>query len=547
VDSKRLRYLTRRDGRAASLKTLLAVGLIALGFATLAARAQATLVPVAIDYPSFSAEDTSGLQLNGSATFTSSTLQLTPAALGQSGTAFSRTEIQPAGSFETEFEIYMHESNTLDTFGYPADGIAFVLQPKSDEEVGKTGGSMGYQGIEPSAEVQFDIYKDPYDPPVPYVSFMENGNPETHLAESATPLPFALYGEQVWGWVDYDAETTELMVYAAPSSTKPASPLFTYKVNLVELLDSQYTYVGFTSGTGDGDAAQEVLNWHLTSAGGIAITPPSETPTTTTTHGSSTSVSCTLVIATASDTCTATVTDVDVPAAITPTGQVSFTSANGGAFGDGNTCNLVATPGSPDAASCSVQFLPPSTASTAPAITATYGGDSHHSGSSGHTFYPSAAELSGDIEFSSDATSNANSSTVTVPINCGFPCSISGALLSGPDEPGAGMASFSGLGGGPAIAAKAKKPSKKKRTAKLVVFGTGSLTLSKPGKGTLVVKLNGKAKLALKKAKGKPIKLVLEVTVKTYNGTLVKTEKLTITIRPATKKPKKKGKHGKHP
>jgi hypothetical protein len=249
------------------------------------------------------------------------------------------------------------------------------------------------------------------------------------------------------------------------------------------------------------------------------------------------------VTATASDTCTATVTDVDVPAAITPTGTVSFTSANGGVFNDGNTCNLVATPGSPDAASCSVQFLPPSTASTAPAITATYGGDSHHSGSSGHTFYASAAELSGDIEFSSDATSSENGSTVSVPVKCGFPCSTTGTL-SGTDEPGAGMASFSGLGSDTAAIAKAKKPGKKKKTAKPVVFGTGSLTLSKPGNGTLTIKLNGKAKLAFKKAKGKLIKAVLEVTVKTANGTLVKTEKLTVTIRPAKKRPKK-GKHGK--
>jgi hypothetical protein len=535
-----------------SLKTLLVAALIVLGFAALAARAQATLVPETFSYPSFSAADESGLQLNGSATFTSSSLQLTPAVTSKSGTAFSRTEIQSAGSFETEFELRMHESNTIDSFGFPADGIAFVLQPVSDEAVGETGGDLGYAGISPSAVVQFDIYPNPYDPYYspekydnrelsPYISFMENGNAEEHLQNSEV-LPW-LYGEPVWAWIDYNASTHMIAVYASQTASKPAQPLFEHPVNLVELLGSQYTFAGFTAGTGDGDAVQEILNWQLHSAGETsteAVTTPAVGS-----HGSSTSVSCNLVIATASDTCVATVTDVDVPTAITPTGQVSFSSANGGVFSPGDTCNLVATPGSPDAASCSVQFLPPSTASTAPAITATYGGDTHHSGSSGHTFYPSAAELSGDIELSSDATSSANGSTVTVPVDCGFPCSTTGTLLSGPDDLGAGMASFSGLGS-QAIVAKAKKPSKKKKVAKPVVFGTGSLTLSKPGKGTLVIKLNSKAKLAFKKAKGKASKAVLEVTVKTPNGTLVKTEKLTVTIRPAKKKPKKKsGKHGK--
>ena len=191
-------------------------------------------------------------------------MQLTPAEEFTSGTAFSRKEIQTSGSFETEFELRMHGSNTLGTFGTFADGMAFVLQPDSAEQLGEVGGDLGYAGITPSAVVQFDIYQNPYDSPVPYISFMENGNPEVHLAESGT-LPFELYGETpVHAWISYDAEKHELSVYAAPSpSSKPATPLFAYKVNLAELLHSNYTLAGFTAGTGSGDAVQEVLNWQL--------------------------------------------------------------------------------------------------------------------------------------------------------------------------------------------------------------------------------------------------------------------------------------------
>jgi hypothetical protein len=285
--------------RAVSLKALLLTALIALGFAAFAARAQATLVPETISYPSFSSADESGLQLNGSASFTSSSLQLTPAVTSESGTAFSRTEIQSAGSFETEFELRMHESNTISYFGFPADGIAFVLQPVSDEARGETGGDLGYAGISPSAVVQFDIYPNPYDPYYtpekydnrelsPYISFMENGNAEEHLQNSEV-LPW-LYGEPVWAWIDYNATTHVISVYASQTASKPAQPLFEHPVNLVELLGSQYTFAGFTAGTGDGDAVQEILSWQLHSTGETSTVETKSNPTAGA-HGSSTSVS----------------------------------------------------------------------------------------------------------------------------------------------------------------------------------------------------------------------------------------------------------------
>ena len=87
-----------------------------------------------ISYPNFSGA--TGLQLNGVASLTGSSLQLTPAEEFTSGTAFSRSEIQTSGSFETEFELKMHGSNTLESFGTYADGIAFVLQPDSAEQLG---------------------------------------------------------------------------------------------------------------------------------------------------------------------------------------------------------------------------------------------------------------------------------------------------------------------------------------------------------------------------------------------------------------------------
>ena len=69
-----------------------------------------------------------------------------------------------------------------------------------------------------------------------------------------------------------------------------------------------------------------------------------------------TQVMCTYVVLTAADTCTATVADATGGGKV-PTGKVSFTSANGGAF-QGSTCTLVKANLS-TVSSCAVQFIPP--------------------------------------------------------------------------------------------------------------------------------------------------------------------------------------------
>jgi hypothetical protein len=542
--------------RRAKTRALLA---LILGLFGLAGRAQAAPV---ISYPDFSS--TSGLQINGVAKQVGTSLRLTPAETYMSGTAFSRTQIEPAASFETEFELRMHEGSSPQ----PADGIVFVLQPASVEELGEVGGDLGFAGIKPSLGLEFDIY--PFNEGDPtgfdHIGIIENGSTSTYLecaTEKAVTSPcdkeftFPLYGETpVWTWIEYNASTHELLVYAASSTTKPAkpaTPLLHVTVNLVELLGSQFTFAGFTAGTGLYDAVQEILSWQLSTSGPtntVGEPPPSGgggkgggggTPPEGA-HGSATQVVCNLIVATASDTCTATVGDVDVPAAITPTGKVTFTSSNGGAFGAGNTCNLVPTPNSPDTASCSVQFLPPTNASTAPAITASYGGDGHHGASSGHTFYPSTGELSGDIELPPVGT--VEGGAVGLSVGCQFPCSVGGELGTGtgPGEapPGYSLALSSA---DHATIAKSKHGKKKKKKAKSVVLGTGSLTLGKPGKGTLQIKLTPKAKSALKKDK-KSFKANLTITIKTAGGTLVETKTEKITIEPA-RASKHKGKHGK--
>ena len=127
--------------------------------------------------------------------------------------------------------------------------------------------------------------------------------------------------------------------------------------------------------------------WTLTAgAFGIATVPAGTTCTNPGGKRSSgTQVTCNYIVATGTDTCTATVGDSAAPPRSTPTGAVKFVSQSGGVFTVGNTCSLVPTPLSPGVASCSVQYLPPSSAF--PNITATYAGDSQHATSSASTSF----------------------------------------------------------------------------------------------------------------------------------------------------------------
>ena len=360
--------LLDRDVRVVSRKLLIVVALIAFGCAMCVSRAQAA----SIEYPNFSS--VSGLQLNGDASQNTNALRLTSNTTNQQSSAFYETPINPSESWSTQFEITMYETSD----GLPADGIAFLLQndPRGNKAVSTSGqgGAMGYAGILPSVGTEFDIYDlNPGDPPANHIGIIENGDPTKYLecaTENTIAAPcdkefnFPLYSKEstpVFGWITYESASSTLSVYASNNATQPCEPLLRTVTNLATLGGS--AYAGFTSGTGSGDAKQEVLNWRLTSGvqtpQGCPSKEPAKGPSPTGPHNTSTQVICNLVIATASDTCTAAVGDGGSPPS-NPTGTVKLSSANGGVFSAGNTCNLLSTPNSGSVSSCSVQFLPPS-------------------------------------------------------------------------------------------------------------------------------------------------------------------------------------------
>src|SRR2546426_2756089 len=138
------------------------------------------------------------------------------------------------------------------------------------------------------------------------------------------------------------------------------------------------------------DAATAPVGQAVRALGGEPVGGSTDQSALTTSNATTTSVGCSpAVIAVGESTgCTATVSDSTPGLATTPTGSVTFTSSGSGNF-SAASCQVAA--GSVDpltgaaTASCSVRYTSTALGTGVRTITATYGGDATHAGSSGTT------------------------------------------------------------------------------------------------------------------------------------------------------------------
>ena len=208
-----------------------------------------------LDYPDFSS--TEGLHLNGSAGAIDDFIRLTNSS-GQAGSMFTEElPVLPKRSFRTHFVISQHD-------GSRGDGMAFVIQSGPDDALGGGGGGMGYAGIDHSLIVEFDIFfNSEFETDGNHVAIMKNGDHTNHLA--ARSPNFELYGSVVNVWVRYRAEKKRLRVYVDDDSSRPKKPLVAARQSLNNILDGNGGRAGFTGGTGDAAAVQDLRSWKLSS------------------------------------------------------------------------------------------------------------------------------------------------------------------------------------------------------------------------------------------------------------------------------------------
>lgn len=237
----------------------LTINLTAVAIAALSAPAYADFT-----YTDFS--DTSGLTLNGTTTQAGNALRLTNATYWNSGSAFTTTAtaLGSLNSFSTYFQFRITNSggDISDASGPGADGLVFVVQTVSNN-VGGSGGSIGYGGINKSVGIEFDTFDNGLggfnDPDGNHVGIDINGN----IASVATATEPTLFNNgNVWNaWVDYNGTTNLLEVRWSQTTSRPFAAQLSNTIDLVHTLGQDTAYLGFTSGTGLAWGTHEILSW----------------------------------------------------------------------------------------------------------------------------------------------------------------------------------------------------------------------------------------------------------------------------------------------
>lgn len=221
--------------------------------------------------------DTTGLQINGAAVATDvdgrTVMQLTPAEAGKGGSMFNTQAIalDNGYSFSTLFTFNINSNHQTQWGEIGADGIAFVIQTMSNT-VGGLGGGLGYEGISPSVEIEFDQYSNyGVDPRLPgndtlngndHIAIMMNGSPRDPLAYKIVSPTLELdSGRDITAFVDYNGATSRMEVRWSTDGQRPDGVGLSYLIDLASLFGTNPVYVGFTASTGADWSAQDIVNW----------------------------------------------------------------------------------------------------------------------------------------------------------------------------------------------------------------------------------------------------------------------------------------------
>lgn len=222
---------------------------------------------IAIQFNDFS--NTEELVLNGDAqtaeTADGTVMRLTPSLANQAGSVFSETLIE-ASNFSTRFSFRITENGGSIFDGNTsngADGIVFVIQPV-DSSLGGLGQGIGYAGIPNSLGVEFDTWNNSAnnDPGQSHVGIDINGsvNHNSGLPTAVVTDPeLDEFGDRWWAWVDYDGTTLEVRL--SLDDQRPADPIVSTEIDLVDILGQTTAYIGFTSATGAAWANHDIIDW----------------------------------------------------------------------------------------------------------------------------------------------------------------------------------------------------------------------------------------------------------------------------------------------
>ena len=181
---------------------------------------------------------------------TDSLFELTKDQQWQNGSIWNQKRID----LRENFRIYA-KLNFGTSDGSGADGIAFVLQNKS-KNAGSGGGGIGYQGISPSAAVEFDVFQNlPGDPAADHVAWTRNGNTD-HTGDIVGSKTVSNLEDGKWHPVifTWDAQSKTMVCKL------DGAQMFSQSYDLVSNVfgGTPFSYFGFTASTGGLSNRQQV-------------------------------------------------------------------------------------------------------------------------------------------------------------------------------------------------------------------------------------------------------------------------------------------------
>jgi hypothetical protein len=201
---------------------------------------------------------TTGLTLNGfngAAAINGTHLRLTDGGGSEGRSAFFSMPVN-VQSFTSDFTFQLTNAQ--------ADGFTFTIQNQGATAKGtSTGGSLGYNGIQKAACIEFDIFNNTTNAPAQ----SSTGYVGTANVPAIGPINLNSSSVNISGGhvmavhVAYDGTT---LSWTVKDQTTGASATSTQATNIPSVVGANTAYVGFTGATGGLTAVQDILTWTYT-------------------------------------------------------------------------------------------------------------------------------------------------------------------------------------------------------------------------------------------------------------------------------------------
>ena len=190
-----------------------------------------------------------GLSLNGSASLSGSTLQLTNGGLNEAASAFYTSPVDIT-SFNTDFKFLLTNP--------AADGFTFTIQNVGPTALGGAGSYLGYRDIGQSVAIKFDLYQNPGDPSNQSTGIFEDGAlPVGGIDLTGSGINLHS-GDTMDANITYDGYALTLTITDLVTFASWSHP---FVINIPSTIGANSAYVGFTAGTGGLSSTQQILNW----------------------------------------------------------------------------------------------------------------------------------------------------------------------------------------------------------------------------------------------------------------------------------------------